>query len=274
MEAFVINYTREVNNLSIQKLSYGAQTHFSVFTDTMVEMTWSEIRAAAQKGAMVLLPVGIVEAHGPHLDLSADFYLSTLSCRYMKQELCEKGIEALITPPMYFGVSSDLAAYAGTFSVSPITMKALLLDMLRSLRSWGFTRVFLQNAHGDPTHIDMIRKAILEANELPGFHAYFMWDLDIVIDHDIIFPPMRKERFEPDYHAGAIETGQMAAFFPDKVRMDAAKAQQPSDSFHPLAYCGDPASFDKEINMAAYMKADVQLDVLKIQAILLRDAKK
>ena len=254
-----------------QKIPYGVQTNFSVFHETMVEMTWREIAAAAQRGAAVLLPAGIVEAHGPHLDLSADFYLSTLNCRYLRQELAEKGIEALIAPPMYFGVSRDVAGYAGTFSVRPETMKALLLDMLHSLQSWGFTRAFVQNAHGDPTHIDMIREAIKEANGQPGFKAYFMWELDVDVEHNIAFPPMREERYQPDYHAGAIETGQMAAFFPEKVRAEAARAQAPSDSFHPLAYCGDPASFEKEINMAEYMRADVQLDVLKMEAILERD---
>ena len=255
-----------------QKIPYGVQSNFSVFQDTMVEMTWQEIEAAAQRGAVVLLPVGIVEAHGPHLDLSADFYLSTLNSRYLRQELYEKGVETLIAPPMYFGVSNDVAKYAGTFSVRPETMKALLYDMLSSLYGWGFTRVFVQNAHGDPTHIDMIKAAIAQANVLAGFQAYFMWELNIEVDHNIIFPPMREERYQPDYHAGAIETGQMAAFFPEKVHTSVAKAQKPSDSFHPLAYCGDPASFDKEVNMADYMRADVQLDVLKIEAILKRDA--
>ncbi len=258
--------------MPLQKIPYGVQTNFSVFHQTMVEMTWPEIAAAARRGAVVLLPAGIVEAHGPHLDLSADFYLSTLSCRYLRQELAEKGIEALIAPPMYFGVSRDVAKYAGTFSVRAETMKALLLDMLHSLQSWGFTRVFVQNAHGDPTHIDMIKEAIKEANGQPGFKAYFMWELDVDVEHNIAFPPMREERYQPDYHAGAIETGQMAAFFPEKVRAEAARAQAPSDSFHPLAYCGDPASFEKEINMAEYMRADVQLDVLKMEAILKRDA--
>jgi creatinine amidohydrolase len=79
--------------------------------------------------------------------------------------------------------------------------------------------------------------------------------------------------FQPDYHAGAIETAQMAAFFPEKVRGDVAKALKLQNSFHPLAYCGDPASYDLEFNMAEFMQADVKLDALKIEAILLRDVK-
>jgi creatinine amidohydrolase len=98
-----------------RKLPYGAQTGFSVFEDSMVEMTWQEVQESADRGAIVLLPVGIVEGHGPHLDLSADFYLSTLNCRFLKQELEEKGIEALIAPPFYWGISQDVNGMPALF---------------------------------------------------------------------------------------------------------------------------------------------------------------
>ncbi len=254
-----------------EKIPYGVQTNFSVFEDTMVEMTWQEVQAEADKGAIVLLPVGIVEGHGPHLDLSADFYLSTLSCRFLKQELKDKGIEALIAPPFYWGISQDVAKYAGTFSVRPETMKGLLTDIFTSLKSWGFRRIFVQNAHGDPLHIEMIKSAVAEANEAPDFRAYFMWELGIETEANVTFPPMRENRYQPDYHAGAVETAQMAAFFPEKVRRDAAKALKPQDSFHPLAYCGDPASYELEFNMEEFAFADTALDALKIEAILKRD---
>ena len=257
----------------MQRIPYGAQKNFSVFEGTMVEMTWQEVQSGADRGAVVLLPIGIVEGHGPHLDLSADFYLSTLNCRYLKQELQEKGIEALIAPPFYWGISQDVKKYAGTFSVRPETMKGLLTDIFASLKSWGFTRIFVQNAHGDPTHIDMIKSAIAAANEAPDFKVYFMWELDVEVEHSIAFPPMREDRFQPDYHAGAVETAQMAAFFPEKVRADVARTLAPRDSFHPLAYCGDPASYELECNMAEYMQADVALDVLKIEGVLLRDGR-
>jgi creatinine amidohydrolase len=256
-----------------KKIPYGVQTQFSVFENTMAEMTWQEIQSGADKGAIVLLPIGIVEAHGPHLDLTADFYLSTLNCRFLKQELGEKGVEALITPPFFWGISKDVARYAGTFSVRPETMKGLLIDIFMSLKSWGFRRVFVQNAHGDHLHIEMIKNAISEVNEHPDFRVYFMWELGIEVEHNITFPQMREERYKPDYHAGAIETAQMFTFFPEKVRCDVAKTLKPSDSFHPLAYCGDPANYDKEYNIAEFTCSDVALDVLKIEAILKRDGR-
>jgi creatinine amidohydrolase len=212
-----------------------------------------------------------VESHGPHLDLTADFYISTMDCRYLKQELGAKGIEALIAPPVYWGISQDLASYPGTFSIRPETMKSLLCDIFSSIKQWGFHRVFVTNAHGDHQHIDMIRSSIAESNDGDDFRVYFMWDLDIDAEPPIPFPLSRENRYQPDYHAGAIETAQMAAFFPEKVRGDIAKTLKPRDSFHPLAYVGDPANYGLERNMAEYMRADVALDVLKMERILKRD---
>ncbi len=258
-----------------KEIPYGVQKNFSVFEDTMVEMTWQEIQEAADKGTIVFLPIGIVESHGPHMDLAADFYLSTLLCRFIKQELEKKDIESLITPPFYWGVSQDVSSYAGTFSVRPETMKSLLVDIFASLKSWGFRRIFVQNAHGDSVHIKMIKEAIAEANENEtfDFKVYFMWELNVEVEDKVIFPPMREERYNPDYHAGAIETAQMAAFFPDKVRTDIAKTLKPQDSFHPLAYCGYPANFDLEINVEELAFADTMHDVLEIEAALKRDGR-
>jgi creatinine amidohydrolase len=256
-----------------KKIFYGPQSDFSIFEETMVEMTWQEVQAGADRGAIVLLPIGIVEAHGPHLDLSADFYISTLGCRFLRQALQDKGIEALIAPPLYWGISPDIAKYAGTFSVRPETMGALLADVLNSLKSWGFRSVFIYNAHGDRCHVETIKNAIAIANEALDFRAYFLADMDIEVENNSVFPPSRESRYQPDYHAGAIETAQMAAFFPEKVRRDIAKALKPQNTFDPLAYCGDPASYDLEFNIEEFIAVDVALDALKIEAILKRDGK-
>jgi creatinine amidohydrolase len=165
----------------------------------------------------------------------------------------------------------DVAKYAGTFSVRPEIMKGLLIDIFTSLKSWGFRRIFVQNAHGDQLHVEMIRSAIKEVNEsndASDYKVYFMWDLEIEIEEKITFPEMREDRYEPDYHAGAIETAQMATFFPEKVRFDVVKTLKPQNSFHPFAYCGDPASFDKEINIAEFALADASLDALKIEKLI------
>jgi creatinine amidohydrolase len=236
----------------------------------MVDMTWPAIAERAGKGDIILLPVGIIEAHGPHMDLGADILLAHRYCRLLHHELELKSIHALVAPPIYWGHAADTARYAGTFSVKPQTMKALLADILESLDSWGFRKVFLVNCHGDRTHLRMIEESIAEANRRLTLQTIDLSRLDITLCHPPAFPLPRKDRFEPDVHAGAIETAQMHAFFPNRVNAELARTLPPSDSFHPMAYCGDPAGFELEEGIAAYLCADLETDVRKIEAFLLQ----
>ncbi|MBR6748543.1 MAG: DUF4298 domain-containing protein [Clostridia bacterium] len=249
-------------------IPYGPQTNFSIFEDTMAEMTWQEVEAAAGRGAAVLLPVGIVEAHGPHMDLTPDFYISALYCRYLRQELCTLGCEAIIAPTVYWGVSEALAKYPGTFSVRPETMRRLLCDVLVSLARWGFRDVFIFNAHGDPVHMDTIREAA-GISSRDDFRAFCLFDLEsFPVEDEVPLPPMREDGYQPDYHAGAVETSQVNAFFPEKVRRELARTLPPSDTFDPLAYCGDPANFESEINVAEICSVDVRNDARRIRKLL------
>lgn len=63
----------------------------------------------------------------------------------------------------------------------------------------------------------------------------------------------------------------MAAFFPEKVRGEVAKTLKPQDTFHPFAYCGDPASYELECHIPEFFSADTKLDALRVEAILKRD---
>ena len=85
-------------------LGIGKETDLSIFTDTMVEMTWIEVANAVEDNNIVLLPIGIIEEHGPHMDLSPDIYMAYLFCKLLKQKLHNKNIQSIIAPPFYWGV--------------------------------------------------------------------------------------------------------------------------------------------------------------------------
>lgn len=246
----------------------GPQDAPSPFAHTMVDMTWPAVQAAADAGAVVLLPIGIIEAHGPHLDLSADIMLAHLYCRLLRDSLVKRGINALIAPPFYWGHAEDTARYAGTFSVRPETMKGLLADIFTDLDSWGFRKVFPINCHGDHTHVRMYEEASEEANRTLKLQVIDLGKVDIQLTNPPVFPTQRAGRFEPDYHAGAIETAQMQTFFPERVNAELARTLVPHDSFHPMGYCGDPASFPLEDSLIAFYKADLETDTRKIGILL------
>jgi creatinine amidohydrolase/Fe(II)-dependent formamide hydrolase-like protein/SAM-dependent methyltransferase len=249
-------------------LKLGKQNDLSIFTGTMVEMTWTEVKKSAENGDVVLFPVGIIEEHGPHMDLSPDVYMAYLFCRFLKQSLERKNIRSIIAPPYYWGISEDVKNYPGTFSVRPETFKSMLIDIFNSLSSWGFTKVFIINSHGDHTHVNVIEQAVKEMRDNKNMKIYNLGSLNIDVENPPVFPLPRDGKFEPDFHAGANETAAMYTFYPQKVNVELAKELKPQNSFHPLGYCGDPASFSMERTVIEYYKADLEMDTLKIEAVL------
>ncbi len=245
----------------------GPQADRSIFAGTMAELTWPEVEEAARRGDAVLIPVGMIEAHGPHLDLSPDVYLGYLYARLLSQRLAARGIRAILAPPMYWGVSLDLQRYAGTFSVRPGTMRALLVDMFACLASWGFTRAFVVNAHGDPTHRATIRQAIEDLGPAPRLRVRDLGTLDVQVDGPP-FPAPRPGKFPEDHHAGANETACMHLFFPDRVNVELARTLPPQRGWDPMPYYGDPANYHLERDVIATYEADLETDTLRIQAVL------
>lgn len=254
-------------------VALGPQADRSIFAGTMVDLTWPEVEESARRGDVVLLPVGIVEAHGPHMDLSPDVYLGYLYSRLLSQRLAAKGIRTVISPPLYWGVSLDIRKYAGTFSVRPETMRALLNDVFASLDSWGFTRTFVINAHGDPTHRATIGQAIRDLGQAPRLRVWDLGELDVRVDGPP-FPSPRPDRFPEDYHAGANETACMHLFFPDRVNGELARTLPPQRGWEPMPYYGDPASFELEHDVVAHYEADLETDALKIEAVLAEAARR
>ncbi|MFT8352908.1 creatininase family protein [Clostridium saccharoperbutylacetonicum] len=253
------------------ELKFGIQSDLSVFADTLVEMTWEEVRASGERGDSVIFPIAVVEAHGPHMDLSPDIYYAYLFSRFLKNNLCAKGINTVIVPPYYWGINSGTGKYPGSFTVRPETFNAIMFDIFSSLKKWGFSKVFIVNAHGDEKHTAAIEKSINEIKQKLNMQVYRMDNLDIQIENKPDFPDQREDRFDPDIHAGSIETATMYAFYPQKVRKEIALKLKPQKGFDPLAYCGDPASFVLEKNVIECFQANVELDSLKIETILNND---
>jgi creatinine amidohydrolase len=243
----------------------------SIFNETMVDMTWQEVEKAAQNGAIILLPTAVIEEHGPHMSCGVDTYLAYQTCKLTRRALESRGIQTLIAPPLYWGRNRTTHVFPGTFTVREETIKALISDILLSLKSWGFSEVFNINWHYDGAHLAALMKTIIHARESLDVNAYFvMPDYDVArfrLKGDEPFllvhktPPLKEEPQDYlDLHAGAGETGLMAAYFPGQVDLDLTKKLEPTKvtirevgkwvtdakAVTPLGYLGDPASFNIE----------------------------
>jgi creatinine amidohydrolase len=253
---------------------------YSIFHETMVDMNWPDVEKAAEQGAVILLPTAVIEEHGPHMSCGIDTYGAYLVCKLARRELESRGIKTLIAPPFYWGINGTTHVFPGTFTVRKETMKALLHDIFSSLKSWGFNDIFNLNFHGDGQHCITILESIVDARETLGLNAYCVLSEQEIMRYGLSgnepfvvtrnSPPSDEQPQEfLDIHAGADETGIVAAFFPEQVDTDLALTLEPTRITYsevaqwltdarrvtPLGYLGDPAGFDTEA-AREYLKAD------------------
>jgi creatinine amidohydrolase len=219
----------------------------------MSEMTWTEVDDVMKDRPVALVPVGAVEAHGPHLPLSADTLIATEMARRGALKLKEHGIPSLIAPPVFFTVADFGADFPGTLSLPAETATALLRDVAIAL-SKKFRCVALCNIHLEPKHMECVKKAIEEATKAGASVCYA--DLTRKRWAEQMGPV-----FQLGDHAGAWETSLMMAAAPQQVRERERISLAPLDGLMPAlkkgaktfveaggeeAYFGDPTAASAE----------------------------
>jgi creatinine amidohydrolase len=110
-------------------------------------LTAAELRALAVRDAVVLLPIGATEQHGPHLPTGVDDFLAAEVCRRAAELACEH-TGVVVTPSVLTGLSEHHMAFGGTITLSLPTLHALLRDICRSVIRAGFSRILIVNGHG------------------------------------------------------------------------------------------------------------------------------
>ena len=125
----------------------------------LAAMTWEEAREAAGPGSAAILPVGAVEAHGPHLPLETDVIIAEAMARAGASRLSARGLRVVVLPPLAYTTAGFARSFAGTFSVRPETVTATLLDIADGLKRHGFAALAIANAHLDPTHLASLEAA-------------------------------------------------------------------------------------------------------------------
>ncbi|MEO8741389.1 MAG: creatininase family protein [Casimicrobiaceae bacterium] len=117
-----------------------------------VEVRWDRLtapalRVAATENAVIIIPLGATEQHGPRLPTQVDwrsaYEISLRSARLMAGRQ-----RALVTPAIPFGMSEHHMSLGGTLSLDYATMAAVIGCVVRSASRHGFGRIFVLNGHG------------------------------------------------------------------------------------------------------------------------------
>jgi creatinine amidohydrolase len=164
----------------------------------LAQLAWEEVRDLDRERAVVVLPVGAIEAHGPHLPLDTDVVIATAMARSGAHKLAARGHLVLILPAFAYTAAGFGAAFQGTLSISSITVTAFIVDLARSLSGQGFRLLVLANAHLDPEHLTALDEAVK------------LGRADRLLP--IVFPDLTKRpwgsRLGDEFKSGACHAGQ------------------------------------------------------------------
>jgi creatinine amidohydrolase len=179
---------------------------------SLAALTSAELEAGTDR--LVVVPVGAIEQHGPHLPLDTDTLLATS----VAEGIVARTPGTLLGPTLELGCSSHHSAFPGTVSLRTETFVGIVVDVCRSLTRAGLTIVLL-NAHGgNQAQLDVALTEL--AGEGVRAYAFTYWKLleDVVVDE------LGDAAGDACGHACALETSLMQHLHPEHVRESAIPA--------------------------------------------------
>jgi mycofactocin system creatininase family protein len=112
------------------------------------ELATSTSRQLQSTSPALIIPVGSVEQHGPHLPLDTDTRIATTVARSIAERLAEENeYNWALAPAIGYGASGEHEGFPGTVSIGTAALRLLLLEFGRSASQWASRLVFV-NGHG------------------------------------------------------------------------------------------------------------------------------
>ena len=156
---------------------------------------------------LVIVPVGALEAHGPHLPLGAD----QLQAEATAYELAER-TDGLVAPTVAYGSAPGARRFPGTVSLSIAELETHVEGILSELGRSGVRRLLVLSGHAERGHMAALREAADRAvQRRPGLRVV------VLSDYDFVYELRGREAPATDGHAGLLETSRVLAVAPTTV---------------------------------------------------------
>ncbi|CAN5615912.1 mycofactocin biosynthesis peptidyl-dipeptidase MftE [soil metagenome] len=153
---------------------------------------------------LLLVPLGSVEQHGPHLPLATDTMVANAVTRTAAERLDAAGTRVLVAPAVSYGASGEHEGFPGTVSIGHEALFLLLAELARSACHWAGGVVFVNGHGGNAT-------TLLKVVELLRYEERAVaWTSTALADADA--------------HAGETETSLLRFLAPWSVRVDLMEA--------------------------------------------------
>src|SRR5580700_4832156 len=192
-------------------------------SQTNLSPKWEEltapdfVQAVHQSQGVCVLPIGIIEKHGPHLPLGTDL----LDVRFAVMNAVQQEY-AVVFPEYYFGQIFEAQQEPGTVAYSLSTQLTLLQETVKEMARNGCKKVLIVNGHGgNESLLPLFAQAQLASPRDYVVYVFGLPNLDV---------PGRPALKTPlDMHAGETETSLMLVARPDLVHMDRATEESGAD---------------------------------------------
>ncbi len=169
------------------------------------ELTSPEFASSVTKDSVVILPIGSIEEHGPHLPLATDCYQPMRVA-----EMVAKKTGAFIAPMIYYGVCNTTRDYPGTLSITFESLRSLTRDILSELTRNGFRNIVILTGHAGQDHMTALKIAARDVVAKSKAKILVFSDYDIIYDQNLLPPD--------DGHAGLGETSRILGTKPELVK--------------------------------------------------------
>lgn len=210
------------------------------------ELTMPEFAEIVKQNPVVILPLGAVEEHGPHLPLCTD----SIQPEYVAQKVAER-TGALIAPPIRYGFCSSTKNFPGTITISFDTLRELILDILSEFVRNGIKNIVVLSGHAGRVHMAALRLAAHKVVEKSKANIM------VLSDYDIAYDLLTKDETIPqdDGHSGLIETSRVLAIRGELVKGEGVlgTARPPKfmvlkapETHFPTGVMGDPTNASRE----------------------------
>jgi creatinine amidohydrolase len=186
----------------------------------ILELSSRAFESRLSENPIVILPVGALEAHGPHLPLGADQIQAEATAHALGSR-----IGGLVAPTITYGSCPGARNFPGTVSVPMADLERYARGVLSEYGRMGVRRLLVLSGHAERGHMAALREAADAA-----IQAYPTLRVVVLSDYDFVYE-LRGELAPPtDGHAGLLETSRVLAIAPDTVgpeRPNVAHARSP-----------------------------------------------
>lgn len=167
-------------------------------------LTWREVSDQLRRESRLILGVGALEQHGPHLPLGTNTIIADAICRDLSRKL-----EILRAPTFPYGVALPGAeAFAGTASLRRKTLHRAINELIAAWEDHGVSEFVMVTAHRYEPHLDALLMALTNTSTPTVIDVYAIDVSDLL------------EGTHEGEHGGEVETSLLLHLAPEHVRLD------------------------------------------------------